>query len=887
VESTLVGRHQELARIVAAVQGAGSGQPRVVSVEGEAGAGKSTLVRHALKDGPADTTVVILRGDERADDVPFATLGELVEVPVDSGVMEAARLVLSRLAELSEAGPLVVVVEDLHWVDLASRQALASAAGRLEHESVVVVGTARPDHTGADDGWARLRQDRDRCERIQVGGLEPDDIAGVAAARGLDLDAASARRLADHTGGNALYVAALLDDIPIEVLTRPGRDLPVPRDLAAVVADRLARAQPEARSLVAALAVLGQPSSLAVIADLAGMADPTEALEQAQASGLVDSRPEAGVAVVAFVHPLYRRAVYEALPPAQRRELHRAAASVTDRRSALAHRVAAADRVDEAFASELEAAVPAIRAEAGPVAAAQLWRWASELSPGRADRERRLLVAAHLLVATDDPTLVELLSAVEDCEDSPARDLVLGQRAWQAGDVGEAAFRLERAAASDDPAVATEALVRLANQLVTLGRGPEAVDAVTRALAHPIDDPALERQAWAMLALGVAGRDGAVAGLDLLAERLPGPARECSMIDTSLLLVRGLLERFALRSTAAIADLTVVVGRSAIAPQGRRRSHVELAQAHYAVGRWDEAIVNARLALELSDDEHQWERAVAHQILASVAAGRGQWEVAADHGRAAATVAAAFDTPETALVVRLVGIAVAQARINVEDLAAATTLRTATSPILSSLSLLHPAALSRIEAGQLDAAEALVDRLVSEGEERLLEVGAQVADLRAQLAVGRGDPDQAEVEFQAALAATTPDTPVLLTLATRSAFGRLLRNQARRHEGIDHLREARAGYDRLGAQPYLDRIDAELADAGLSRPTRRKDRSPLDLTPREQDVVTLVVHGKTNKEVANELFVSEKAVEYHLRNVYGKVGVSSRRELRAHLAAVG
>ena len=85
----------------------------------------------------------------------------------------------------------------------------------------------------------------------------------------------------------------------------------------------------------------------------------------------------------------------------------------------------------------------------------------------------------------------------------------------------------------------------------------------------------------------------------------------------------------------------------------------------------------------------------------------------------------------------------------------------------------------------------------------------------------------------------------------------------------------------------MDRIDAELADAGLSRPTRRKDRSPLDLTPREQDVVTLVVQGKTNREVADELFVSEKAVEYHLRNVYGKVGVSSRRELRAHLAAGG
>ena len=78
--------------IAAAVHGAGSGQPRVVSVEGEAGAGKSTLVRHALRDDLTDGTVVVLRGDEMAESVPFATLADLVEVPLDSGVMEAARL---------------------------------------------------------------------------------------------------------------------------------------------------------------------------------------------------------------------------------------------------------------------------------------------------------------------------------------------------------------------------------------------------------------------------------------------------------------------------------------------------------------------------------------------------------------------------------------------------------------------------------------------------------------------------------------------------------------------------------------------------------------------------------------------------------------------------
>ena len=341
MESTLEGRHEELARIEAAAVEARSGRPRVVSAEGEAGAGKSILVRRALGAGPPGGSMLVLRGDEVGGSVPFTALAELVEIPVDSGQMEAARLVLGRLAELSADGFLVVVIEDLHWVDLASRQALATAVGRLEHEPVLVVATARPDHGGADDGWARLRRDPDRCERVQVGALRPEHIAAVAAARGMDLDAAAVRRLADHTGGNALYVVALLDDVAPEVLARPGGDLPVPRDLAAVVVDRLARAGGEASSLLAALAVLGHPTSLAVLAQVAGMADPTDALEQAHGTGLVEERPDVGVPVVAFAHPLYRPAVYQALSSARRRQLHQAAASVLDRRSALAHRVAA------------------------------------------------------------------------------------------------------------------------------------------------------------------------------------------------------------------------------------------------------------------------------------------------------------------------------------------------------------------------------------------------------------------------------------------------------------------------------------------------------------------------------------------------------------------
>jgi ATP/maltotriose-dependent transcriptional regulator MalT len=207
--------------------------------------------------------------------------------------------------------------------------------------------------------------------------------------------------------------------------------------------------------------------------------------------------------------------------------------------------------------------------------------------------------------------------------------------------------------------------------------------------------------------------------------------------------------------------------------------------------------------------------------------------------------------------------------------------------MLSTLSVYHPAAAAHVEAGELDLAGRLADRLAADGELRRVDVAAQVADLRGRIAAGRGDPEAAERHFTDAVDAITADTPVLIAAGVHLARGRLRRARGRRHDAIVALGEARTIYERLGARPYLEHVDAELVGAGLARPARRRDRSPLDLTPRERDVVTLALRGRLNREIAAELFVSEKAVEYHLRNAYGKLGVSSRRELRARFADEG
>ncbi|HEY3833381.1 MAG TPA: AAA family ATPase [Acidimicrobiia bacterium] len=877
----LVGRQQELALLLEALTAAVAGVPRVVSVEGDAGAGKTALVRAALAQIGGKASVVRLHGDELVQSVPFEGLAPWLDPAADTEVFQVGRDILSRLDEIA---PAVLVVEDLHWVDIASRKALAIAAGRLSHEPVAILTTARPMHDGLADGWGRIRQDASRCDTVRLDTLNWSDVTTLAAHNGIALDADAAQRLTEHTGGNPLYVTTLLQDVPAHILRAPGRALPVPTELASVVAAKVNSLDHETASFLGALAVMGRPTSLPRLGQVAGITAPAASFARAAIAKLVEQTNvgDPGPDVVSFVHPLIGRSVYDNLTAADRRSLHLAAAQASDRRSALTHRVAAADRVDDPLAAELEAESVSARADHGTAAAAQWLRWASDLSSAPHDRERRLIQAAHLLLLAGDPSVADLAADIELCSDTPARDLVAGQLAWQKGDTAESASRLRRAATSSDDSIAVEALVRLAQQMVLLVRPDEAINAVTAAIDLGITDPSLERQAWAMLAMGVGEREGAVAGLELVQDRLPEPAKYCAPVDTDLLAIRGLLTSYALRFTAAIDDLTVTLDRPIATLQARRRAHVDLAQCQLALGQWNEAMLNARRALELSDEQHQWQRAVAHQILASVAAGRGRWDEAELQLDMARGVADTFGSVEAALAVRLAAITIADAHDSVAgDIAS---VRPST-PMLSMLTLFHPTAVAQIASGAFADAEATIEMFEHQARERRVDVAAKLGDLRARLAVRRGDANDADEQFRSALAAITSDTPVLIKAGIHHGYGRFLRSQLRRHDAIGALRTARSIYASLDASPYVDRVDDDLTASGLSRPTKRRDRSPLDLTPREQDVVTLVIGGHTNREVAAALFISAKAVEYHLRNVYGKVGVSSRRDLAAKLAA--
>jgi DNA-binding NarL/FixJ family response regulator len=150
--------------------------------------------------------------------------------------------------------------------------------------------------------------------------------------------------------------------------------------------------------------------------------------------------------------------------------------------------------------------------------------------------------------------------------------------------------------------------------------------------------------------------------------------------------------------------------------------------------------------------------------------------------------------------------------------------------------------------------------------------------VRGRLAAANKQPEEAARLFDGALATIRPDDPLIDRALLRHRYGPLLHARGNRRDAVAHLRAAHELFAGVGAEPYRRAVADDLPACGIRTTTKQ---SPLDFTEREQDVVALVRTGMTNKEIAAEMYVSEKAVEYHLRNVYGKLGISSRREFRS------
>ena len=392
-----VGRAAELAVVRTAIADTASRGAGLVWIEGEAGTGKTALVAKVTAELKAPSSVLRMAGDEHCVDRPFFVTRQ-VGVDGADGPFAAGLSLLDRFGQARGSGPTVVVVEDMHWADRGSRLALLTAAQRLDRDAVVMLVTSRPDVTG-DDGWDRFCDDHSWCRRLLLDGLGPEDVAEMGRQAGVSMTAGAVGRLHAHTKGHPLYVHTLLREVPQARLVALDGELPVPRSLEATIVARLAELPADARSLAEALSVIGEPVPLPVAGQIGGLAHPAKGLDDLLATGWVTWEPGDPQAPVAFAHPLYRAALYLDLSPTRRRSLHGAAAQMLAAGSSLAHRVAAADGVDDRLATELADRAEQEERRGARTLAARYLMWASSLGSDRPIAEHRLLDACRLWVA--------------------------------------------------------------------------------------------------------------------------------------------------------------------------------------------------------------------------------------------------------------------------------------------------------------------------------------------------------------------------------------------------------------------------------------------------------------------------------------------------------
>ena len=906
-----VGRGAELDALRRFAAEAWAGNPRLVMVEGDGGVGKSTLLRRAVAELGA-RHVLRASSDEAEVMVPYGVIDQLVG-SAGASVLEGLGL-LQRLRDPSETAvapsavgaelvrlfgnlqahdqPVVVVVDDLHWCDTPSAQALLFASRRLQQDRVLVLVSARPAESVRLGGsWASTVGGDHRTGRIRLAGLTADDVIALAASLGVvPLTPAAAERLREHTDGNALHCRALLEELDADVLNRMPAELPAPRAFAALVLLRVATLSESAQRLVTAGAVLGLHSPLALAIGVAGLDDPTEALDALAAADLARESQRQLV----FTHSLVRLAVYDDLSPSARRDLHRRAGVLTAGAVGLGHRVAAAIGPDDALAAELErTASEAADRHAYGQAATWMLR-ASELAGVERDHERQVIQAMQWAMDSGDFTLMPAITGLVDgLAQSAGRSVVLGNLAFLRGQLAEAEVLLreswDTAREGADDGYAARAASLQATQLFLLGRADEGIAWADRALTRAVGDR-LHNHVRSFRALNLVAAGRGPEALETFAD-LPDEPNSPSPHITQRRVFRGLVRLFVDDLPGALRDLTATRSRYRSGQKFNYDTHglTFLIDAAYRAGAWDDAAVHAEFAVSLAHDaDHVWDFGFVHATAALVPAGRGDWEVASSHLAQAWPWADGFG----------IGFAVAMAvtaktllHAGQEDwdgvLAAVEQVRSRGHVEALGRPGIHGWRPLEVDAylalGQLDDAERTLDELdraVPPSGHPTSELA--VWRLRGSLADRRGRGAAADAAFTAAhrLAAKVP-SPYAVALLELSD-GRRLVERGRHSQARTVLAAARTRLARLGARPDLERCDTLLRVAGAAPGTTDVDPT-FGLTPTEIVVTGLVAMGRTNQQVADELFVSVKAVEFHLTNIFAKLGIRSRRQIRAAL----
>jgi DNA-binding CsgD family transcriptional regulator len=899
----LHGREFERARLAALLDQASQAHAGAIVIHGEAGVGKSALLDDLIA-GAGNARILRTQGLESESPLAFAALHRLLRpilalldrlavpqaralrvafgqedgVAVDPFLIGVATL--SALTEAAEDGVVLCVVDDAHWLDDASADALLFAARRVQADRVAMVFSAR-------DGDLRTFP-HDGVPALLIPSLaEPAARALLAERTSKPLPDAVYQRLLAQAGGNPLALVELpsaLTDAQLNGTAPLPPQLPLTADVERVFLDRCRRLPEQVQTLllVAAADDSGQFATVRHAAAVLGAG--ARAVQEAERSGLLLTDGDS----VRVRHPLVRSAIYQAATGLERRAAHRALAEAlgdsgdADRQAW--HLAAAAEGPDEGVVVALERA--AVRAERGGgyVAAAAAYERAAELSTGEQARAEHSFAAARNAWAAGQTTRANALAtrARDHADDRVLRadiDRLRGRIAFTIGSGVEAhriLMRAARAVAVDAPDRALEMAV-VATVLAVYGgdSGTTLERTVIDTQAAP-EEPARTR----CLKLILVGMTAAGRGEWAAAAKPLRDAQQSGLhVDDPD--VRANLGVAALHHGDDEAARRCF---SAMLSQGREQGAgmqvlytlPRLVFAQVLAGQWAAGGSSAAEALDLSISAAQPAMTATPLALLTLLAarqGKPDYDVLLARGEG---VAATHQLGILAGPVRDVTRWARGTRaLHDGDAGAA----------------FHHLSDMRVPALRRMAAVDRMDAAVRAGEHQW---AAKWTEEMATFAVGTEWPwALAAADHGRALLAGATHAPALFesSLAhhadsgrpyeraqTHLAYGEFLRRAQRRVDARTHLRCALDIFQDLHAEPLVTRATQELRASGET--ARKRDPSTLtNLTPMELQVAQLVQQGLSNKEVAARCWISPRTVAFHLRNCFTKAGVTSRGEL--------
>jgi DNA-binding CsgD family transcriptional regulator len=901
----LLGREQEREKIDRALARARSGSSATLALVGEAGIGKTALLDYAAEQADG-MQLLRARGIESEAQIPFASLLELLRpavpllerIPHPQAVaLEGAfalrpgpaqdrfavgAATLSLLAAYAEQGPVAVLLDDVHWVDDSSAQALLFAFRRLVADPIAVLLAARDDEPS-------VLSDAD-LPAVRVGGLSSEEAAALL--DGLAPDVSG--RLHTATAGNPLALLELADDAGELAFAPEGAPL--------FVSARISRAflrraetldEPVRRALVlAATSDSGETVVLERAAASLGM--DLSALADAESAGLIKLR----AGTVEFRHALARSAIYADAPPQERRDAHRALAGAlpdrdVDRRAW--HLASAAIGPDDAASAALAQAGVRARDRSAYAAAAAAFERAGRLTLDSERRARLFLAAADAgWLAGQADRAGKLLDAARENTTDPSMtvsiDELAGEIAMRRGPVMRGHAILTAAATRADPERAVAMLSNAATACFYAGNPGEMLAVASRAKAALPAHASVKARFLAATALGMARILGgnAAAGADAIHEAIEHVESAPELHDDLRLLPWLTIGAIFLRESG--------VGRSLLEhPLKIAREHamvgalplvlVLLARDQATTDRWAVAEATYREAIELArETDQRTDLVFGLSGQAWLQARRGRERACRE---AAAEAMALSVQTGTRLHEVWATAAIGELELGLGNAAQAAEQFDRQRQLLAELAItdvdLSPAAelvdaYIRLGRGQ-EAAEVTAELTAAANAKAQPWSLARAARCRGLVA-----PDaDITVHFERALRHHEQTPDAFEKARTQLAYGERLRRARNRVLARKELRDAIEVFERLDARPWAERARTEMAATGEN--VRRRDPSTVDeLTPQELQIGLLLASGKTTRETAAALFLSPKTIEYHLRHVYQKLGIHSREELARALA---